>query len=837
VTESSRSPERSRAIDGAFADALEMSRRERAAYLAELRAGDPGLARAVERLLDAADRPDPRLDPDRWAGAAIGRGADGALAPAHEGERVGSYRVTREIGRGGMSVVYLAERADGLFEQRVALKFLGVPHAVGLRRFDRERRILAGLSHPNIARLLDGGADGGRPYIVMEYVQGRTIEVFCTESSAGLARRVELVEVVADAVAYAHRNLVVHRDIKPSNIMVTDDGAVKLLDFGIAKLLGPGDPGQPITRTMVRVLTPEYASPEQVRGDRITTASDVYQLGALLYELLTGCRPFSFEYSSASEVERIICDVEPAPPSAAVLTRDDWPEHIDVRDLHRRLRGDLDTIVQKAMAKEPDRRYASVRELREDLQRYRSGVPIRARQPTPVYRSIKFIRRHRGRVAVGVVLAALLPAYATTVTIQSRRLSTEAAKTEQVKEILADLFTAANPGEARGVEPTASDLLDAGARRVALELRDQPDVQAEMMTLLGRVYGTLGRYREAAALLDAALETRRRLYGAGDPEVARTAVELARIRHIQGRVGEAEVLMRAALKIRRKAYGPGSWQVGELLGDLGDLLHTRGELQEAGDVLRRALAIQRAVGSDTVTTQRHLANVYRDRGRFEGAEALYRRSLEATEQRYGPVDPIASLTRSELALLLIQTGRLGEADSLLRQNLSVYETLYPEGHAMVGTTFRNLGLLRLRQSRPDEARRYLERALEVYGQTLSSETALLPRARRHLAAAYLDLGRADTAASIAEQAVDRLRALGMPRHPAVADALEVQGRARLTQDRVEEAAALLAESIALRALFSVESDPRLEITRGYLRRAVAPGGAVTASPAGVSMAH
>jgi eukaryotic-like serine/threonine-protein kinase len=831
VTDGARAPGRNAEIDAAFAVALDLEGAERTAFLARRRGTDPDLVAAVERLLAASAHSDPRLDPDRWVGRRIWIPSEPPPPPRRQGERVGPYRVLREIGRGGMSVVYLAERVDGLFEQRVALKFLGVSHEVGVRRFQQERRILAGLTHPNIARLLDGGSDEwGRPYIVMEYIDGRPLDVFCDASGADIQRRLDLVLVVAGAVEYAHRNLVIHRDLKPTNILVTDDGHVKLLDFGIAKLLTPpesGGVGAPATQTLLRALTPEYASPEQVRGERMTTASDIYQLGTLLYELLAGARPVSLAGASIAEVERAICQGDPPPPSRMVARERRTPPGLEDPLTHqRRLRGDLDTIVLKAMATEPERRYASVGALRDDLLRFRQGVPIRARTPTPLYRTAKFVRRNRVGVAAAMALAGVIAIYLVTVTVQSRRIVAEAAKAEQVKEMLVSLFTAANPAVSQGQEPTASDLLDMGARRVA-ELQGQPDVQAELMAVLGQVYGTLGRYDEAADLLLPALELRRRHMGPSDPEVARTAHQLADIRHIQGRLDEAERLMREAVDIRRRTLGERSGHVGATLGDLGDLLHSRGQLLEAETVLRRGLAIQRSARFDTVTTQRHLANVYRDRGAFERAESLYRSSLAASEARFGVVDPVASLTRSELALLLAETGRHGEAESLLRQNLGIYEALYPGGHAMVGTTLRNLGILRLRQGQPEAARELLERAVAVYGETLGEETSLIPRTRRYIAEALLAMRQPEAAGREATEAIESLQARGLEGHPAVADALETLAGAALAKGRVPDAVHLLEGALALRERLSVPSDPRLEVARTRLvgvRTAAAPGG-------------
>ncbi|HUE77380.1 MAG TPA: serine/threonine-protein kinase [Longimicrobiales bacterium] len=822
MREGGRTPERNAEIDRAFAGALNLDPADRTEYLDVLRREDPELAAAVERLLDASARPDARLDPDRWARGRI-RGHAGPPQPHRPGDRVGAYRILREIGRGGMSVVYLAERVDGLFEQRVALKFLGVSHEVGVLRFARERRILAGLTHPNIARLLDGGSDDrGRPYIIMEYVDGRPLDVYCNQSGAGLRQRLDLIAVVASAVEYAHRNLVVHRDLKPSNILVTD-GQVKLVDFGIAKLLDPPETGgaePPITHTLIRALTPEYASPEQLRGDRITTASDVYQLGVVLYELLAGCRPWAADGARAAAMERAIREGALVAPSTRVARGRVAPPGLgDARALRQRLRGDLDAIVTKAMAWEPEGRYASVGELRDDLLRFRQGVPVRARPPTTLGAAAKFARRHRTGVAAVVGVALVLAGYATTVTVQSNRLAAEAAKTEQVKDILAGLFTIANPAVSRG-EPAASELLDAGARRIT-ELGGQPEVQAELMEVLGRVYGALGHYDEAADLLQRSLQFQRDGPGRSDADLARTAYLLASMRHIQGRLEEAESLLREALGIQRRVLGERSAEVGSTLNELGDLLHSMGRLVEAESVLIQALAIQSSAGSPAMETEGHLGNVYRDRGAFPQAEAHYRRSVAAAEAESGALDPVASLTRSELALLLIQMGRESEADSLLRQNLEVYGTLYPRGHAMMGTTFRNLGILRLHQGQPEEALDLLERAATIYRRTVGEGTPLLPRTRRYVAEALLATGRPEAAATAAAAAISTLSERNLAGHQAVADALEILALARLEQGRPADAVRHLEEALALRERLSVSSDPRLHRTRARLIDAVA----------------
>jgi serine/threonine-protein kinase len=420
----------------------------------------------------------------------------------------------------------------------------------------------------------------------------------------------------------------------------------------------------------------------------------------------------------------------------------------------------------------------------------------------------------------------LLFGYAATVTVQARQIAAEAARTAQVKNFLASLFTLANPGVTRGEAPTVLDMVDAGARRVALEFGDQPDLQAEMMTVLGQVYVSLGRYEAAAEQLRPALEIRERLLGPSDPDVTRTAYLLGEALHYGGEYAESEQLLRRAVDAQGRLFGETSMEMGRALNLLGDLLHSRGELVEAETALRRALALQISMSGDdavdVAVTRRDLATVLRDRGAAAEADVMYRRSMAVLEQRFGPIDPIVARTRSELALLLAESGRHEEAESLLDQNFAAYRRLYPRGHAMEGTTFRNLGVLRLRENRLAEADEAFSRALENYGRTLSPENALIPRVQRYQAEVALGRGDIDEAVLHAEQSLARLRSAGLSIHPAIADALETLGLARLAQGRTAEAAQLLGQSLAVREKLSVATDPRLGLTRSRLRR-VSPG--------------
>src|SRR5258708_14888944 len=422
-----------------------------------------------------------------------------------EGDRIGPYRVLRTLGVGGMGEVFLAERADAEFEQQVAIKVVygGAFARTVQSRLKIERQILAQLDHPNIAHLLDGGSlPDGTAYIVMEYVDGVPIDAFCDSNRLDIVARLKLFQTVCAAVHYAHQNLIVHRDLKPSNILVTAAGAPKLVDFGIAKLLDERQAGHhtlAVTQADIRVMTPDHASPEQVRGQAITTSSDVYVLGVLLYKLLTGTGPFVIPSMRLTDIERAICERDPPLPSHQ-CANDDTEEARGIADargtnpgrLRRTLAGDLDNIILMAMRKEPERRYGSAQQMAGDIQRYLDGKPVIAHGDSFSYRSSKFVRRHWLPVTAGASIFALILAFALTTYVQSLRIAAERdrvaeqreraererSRAEEVSSFLVNLFKLSNPEENRGSQVTARELLDSAAKRLRAGLQDQPQTNA-----------------------------------------------------------------------------------------------------------------------------------------------------------------------------------------------------------------------------------------------------------------------------------------------------------------------------------------------------------------------
>ena len=836
---------RARRVDALFAEALEREPAARERFLEQACGGDRALRAEVELLIALAGRDAPGLE----AGPAAYRGlweeldgGPGEAAGPLASERIGPWRLVEELGRGGMATVFRAERADGGFDQTAALKLIrpGLGSEEILRRFELERQILASLSHTHIARLLDGGRAGdGRPYFVMEQVDGRPIDRYCDEQRLSVEERLDLFLQVARAVEHAHRNLVVHRDLKPSNIVVTADGEVKLLDFGIAKLLaspGAGAGGEPFTRPTSRLLTPEYASPEQMRGEAITTASDIYQLGLLLYELLTGHRAQEAS-GSAAELERAVCEVEPIRPSTRVGPADSDPAVFAARrvtpaGLRRRLRGDLDNIVLRALRKDPERRYAAVGELADDIERHRSGLPVRARPETVGYRARKFAARHRIGIAAGLVVAAAVIWAVAAVAGQQVRAAREAERAAQIEEIVGDLLAWPYPSTVDH-PPEARDFVDHASGLILTELRGQPQSQARLLTLAGRVYTSLGLYESSIGVLERALEIRSRLYGEDSLEVAETLEAIAQSQHYASRYRAAEANLRRALTLRTERLGDDHPKTLDAALELADLLHTRGELGEAEALLRPSIRALRGPGGDhapLARALRDLGNVLRDRGAVADSDASYRESIRLLREVHGDAAQPVAVAEVYYARLLIFRGELAAAEELLTPNLVKLRAIYDGDHPLTGTALRNLGYLRTEQGRYDEAEALLEEAESVLREWLGSEHAMVARAKTQQAELALRRGRYEAAQRDARSALDRFRRLEIAEHPMALDARRTLGRALVELGSPAAAADALADCLAVEERLYVAGDPRVTATRAALAQARAAPRASRSSP-------
>ena len=770
-------PEQLQQIEEVFYRALELAPDERAAFLDEACDGDARLRREVESLLaeeTGSTAPFASLISDV---------AD-SIAKAQEdfiGRRVGAYRITGVIGQGGMAEVYRAVRDDDHYQKEVAIKLVrpGRITSFMLARFRHERQILASLEHPNIARMLDGGAtDDDLPYFVMEYIAGQPVTDYCDAHHLSIKERLKLFRSVCTAVQYAHRNLIIHRDLKPSNILVTADGTPKLLDFGIAKLLAPELSSKAVTvaqtMTMMRLMTPDYASPEQVRGEPVTTTTDVYALGAVLYELLSGELPHRFKDRSLAEIERVVCESEVERPSVVVERR--RPASTRLR---RELAGDLDNIVLMALRKEPERRYSSVEQLSEDIRRHLEGRPVTARQDTLSYRAGKFIRRHKAGVFVAASIVMLLIAFSAMVGLQATRIARERDRANQVTEFLVKSFEVSDPGEARGNTVTAREILDSSAEKIRRELKGQPDVQAALMDTMGRVYYRLGLYTSALPLLKDALELRRQALGPEHADVASTINNLALVMHAMGDFGAAEQFYQDALKMRRKLFGEKSAEVTASLNNLGLFLKDKGDYEAAESHLRQALALRRAlfgaVHIDVAETLNELGVLLKKKGDFPAAEQLYREALEMRKKLLGEDHPAVAESINNLATVLDSMGRYAEAEPLSRQALALYRRLLGEEHPHVAVSLSNLAGLLKRKGDYDGAEQLYRQALAITRKQHGDEHPQMAVLLNNLASLLRMKGDYDSAEPLFRQSLEMSRKLLKEGHPSILNALQNLG--------------------------------------------------------------
>lgn len=848
--------ERWEQIKTIFFGALDQTAEERTEYLDASCSGDEELRAEIEELLSAQTGGRSLLLERRLI---MEEAADDPIPDSLIGTRIGRYYVKKLIGRGGMGAVYLAER-DGDFTQHVALKLIrsGRQTVDSVARFRVERQILARLQHPGIARLLDGGmSEQGQPYLVMEHVEGTPITEFCDANRVPMNERLRLFQSVCAAVQFAHRNLVVHRDLKPSNILVTETGEIKLLDFGIAKLLDPTSAGVsiPWTRTDMRMLTPEYAAPEQVRGEPVTTATDVYALGVVLYELLTGRRPYRLPERRMAEVERIICDEAPAPPSTAVgeveeVARADGstdvltPERVSAARgthsvrLRRTLQGDLDNVVLMALRKEADRRYPSAEHLAADLGRYLEGHPVKARKDTLTYRASKFVRRNRFGVAAAAAFVLLLVGFSVVTSFQARRIAHERDKAEQVSAFLADVFAAANPTAAQGDTLTALELLGRGVARIETELADQPDVRADLLDVMSSAYFAQAAYGLADTLARTSVALRT---AAASPALPRSLTLLAEALEAQSRFTEADSVYRLvvahhrrhrnpaalieamerrgrflieslstpdtvkavfeeALALRRQYFGTDDPERGHTLYLYAKAHHVGGDYTTAERLFREALDEQRRFPGDAAVTAQTLAQlgpILSIRRDYAAADSILREGVRLHEQLYGRAHPETASMMALLAHNLTSTDQLDEAEGLLREALAVYrEHGGRESHGYV-STLRMLRRLLTFAARYDEALTVADEIMELTETLYGPESRSFATNLAHYAQVLHNAGNPEDALPMFMEALPLLKTAFGSETPFYATIMADAGRAMEDLNRSTEAEALYEQAYAI----------------------------------------
>lgn len=687
--------------------ALDLDKAARRPFVASECGGDEQLAAEVIKLLEVPTRGSSEVD-------GIVESAAKAFGALPDGERVGPYRLLGVIGTGGMGHVYLAERADREFEQRVAIKMvsLGAASPSMVERFRLERQILANLDHNHIARLLDGGTtSAGVPYLVMEYIDGVSIVDYCAERESSLDEKLDLILKICDAVQYAHRQLTVHRDIKPSNILVTRDGMPKLLDFGVAKLLDARrDRG--LTRVEARVLTPEYASPEQLLGEPVTTSTDVYGLGVLLYELLSGSKPFDLGSATSPEIHELVCHTDPVEPSVAAA-----------RSGHRwraaRLDGDLDKITMKAIRKEPERRYETVRDLANDIRNYQRGLPVAARVPSWTYRAGKFFGRNRTAItatAAAVVAAITLTTFYTLRLADERdRANLAAREAEEVSEFLASLFESASPRVSQGEEISAVELLEEGSSQID-QLDGQPVLQAKLYRVIGESYTHLGAYEKGLVLLENSVDLLEASEDSGPLVLADAVATLAATQNLLQRHEAAIAGYRRALALREAELGSDHSEVAFTMARLAGALGWQGRTEEALPFLRGALEIKTKNGDQDEEmldllgiTAVNLAQS----GRFEEAIAVNRRSIDLSVQLLGDLHPGTVIRLGNSGIFHHQAYQPGEGLRLLDEAIARSEQIYPADHPDLTYVRRWRAHMLIRLGRFEEAAGELDAAAAI----------------------------------------------------------------------------------------------------------------------------
>jgi serine/threonine-protein kinase len=812
---------------GLFHAAVDLGPDEQAAFLAAAARDDPTLATELAAMLQSDRQGHDLIDGGLEQTAVHLFGRDG-LPP--DGA-FGRYRVTSFLGEGGMGVVYKAQRDD--LGSTVAIKVLRDAWLSPSRRsrFVGEQRTLAQLSHPSIAALYDADAlSDGTPWFVMEYVEGEPITAFCRAHLPSLDGRLTLFRSVCAAVQHAHERLVVHRDLKPSNILVKSDGSVKLLDFGIARQLD--EHARPADRTMTgfRLMTPAYASPEQMRGEAPGVDTDVYSLGVVLYELLTGQLPYELEGRSAAEATRLVLEYQPERPSRVVARA---PRHRQPPDAPSGgAWADLDVLCLTAMHKDPRRRYRTVDALIRDIDHFRRGEPLEARPDTLVYRGGKFVRRNSLPLSIAASAAGTLVGMAAWYTVRLRTARNaalaEAARAQRIQQFMLALFEGGDTDAGPSDDLRVITLIDRGVQG-ADALSHEPVAQAELYQTLGRLYQKQGRFDQADALFARALERRRHLFDEDSAEVADTTLAIADLRTDQARYDDAEKLAREALASTERALPAQHPLRAVATRSLGRVLQERGAYDDAVPVLERAIA-QLDTGSDTVEladSLHELANVHFYAGRYGESDALNQRALAIYRRVFGPAHPHVGDTLINLGAIMFERGDDAQAERLYREGLAITEAWYGPEHFRTANNLVMLGRTLTRREKLDEASAVLSRALAGRERAYGVEHPNVASVLNELGTIARKQGRLDDAEAAYRRMAGIYRAVhGDRAHFLSGVAASNLGSVAQLRGDYEEAARLLLEAIEIFVRTQGAEHSNTAIARVKLAAALLAGGRI-----------
>jgi len=705
-------------IQRVFHDAADLPESEHDAFLKAACGNDVALVSEVMAMLRQDASSNSLLDRSL---AEVAQLTVAQAVPAYlASKEFGPYRILKLLGEGGMGVVYLAERTH--LGTEVAIKVLRDAWLSPARRerFASEQRTLAQLNHPQIARLYDAATlDDGTPYFVMEYVEGIPLTQYCRKHNTSIEERLKLFRSVCEAVEHAHGHAVIHRDLKPSNILVKSDGSVRLLDFGIAKQLESLDLQVDQTMTGLRLMTPAYAAPEQIRGDRVGINTDVYSLGVILFELLTGQLPFDLSNLTPAEAATIIALHEPGKPSATVKRAANVDANAHASPLSKAAWADLDVLCLTAMHKDSQRRYRSVEALIRDIDHYLNAEPLEARPDTLPYRTAKFVSRNRSGVATAAGVFAIIIGLATFFTVRLEKARdaamAEAARTQRIQKFMTNLFQGGDAAAGPADSLRVVTLLDRGVLE-AKSLNSDRKVQAELYQNLGGIYQKLGKFDEADSLLHSALDQRKSLFGADSPEVAESLIELGLLRSDQAHLEDAEQLVRQGLEMDKRHLPPDHPAVAKAMLAFGKVLAERGSYDQAIRTLTQAVRIESAPGvapADLVASLSALADAQYSAGHYDICDSLYRRILEMHRKLYGDRHPLVAEDLMNLGSDQLDLGYYSEAERFVRHALDITESYYGKDHPKTATDLTILGRALQYQKKYDEAVAVLQRALAI----------------------------------------------------------------------------------------------------------------------------